>query len=346
MDLSSPSEKELHDLQKDGKERPWKEKKLKSLKVSAAYNRIGLSNKGFRMAMCGSNLDFRVYNDDKRKLHSANFCKQRLCPMCNWRRSKKVFAQMSQIMDEAQRNPDKEYAFLTLTVRNCLGEDLRSTLDKMLKAYDKLFKRREIVRWVDGAFRAIEITHNLDINSEWFDTYHPHIHCILMVDKSYFSVENELSWNKMRWVQLWQESFAADYAPSVDIRKTYGDSAGTVTKAVIEAAKYAVKDADYLIEDNLELQDKTIRVLDDALAGKRLLSFRGEFAKIRKRLKLDDIESGDLVETGEDSELREDLNYIIEHYRWSMGYSKYLRVEAPEQAQAEPVEIGEDIFFD
>lgn len=340
------SSRELQDLQADGKERPWIEKKLKSLSVAGAYNRIGWRNKGFRMAMCGSSLDFRVYKDGTKKLHYANFCKQRLCPMCNWRRSKKVFAQMSQIMDVAQRNPDKEYAFLTLTVRNCKGEELRDMLGAMMKAYDKLFKRRDIARWVDGSFRAVEITHNLDKASDWFDSYHPHIHCILMVDKSYFCEENELSWNKMRWVQLWQESLGVEYAPSVDIRKTYGDSSETVTKAVIEAAKYVVKDADYLIEYDLALQDRTIKVLDEALRGKRLLSFRGEFAKIRKQLKLDDIENGDFVETGEDSELREDLEYVIEHYKWSMGYSKYLKLEVAEPEPAEPVETGEEIFFD
>lgn len=47
--------------------------------------------------------------------------------------------------------------------------------------------RRNIKKYILGAFRVLEVTHNLDLNSEFFNTFYPCLHCILMVDKGYFS---------------------------------------------------------------------------------------------------------------------------------------------------------------
>ncbi len=313
---------ELHDVQPNGKERPWDEKKRKSMIVADAYKHIGKSSKAARMSACGDVLEFRRYSDGTRKLHMANFCKIRLCPLCNWRRSRKIFAQMSQIMDVAQQNQKNKFVFLTLTVRNCKGWQLSDTIDKLMNGFNLLMKRREIKRNIKGCFRALEVTHNLDKKSDSYDTYHPHLHCILMVDESYFCKENELSWNQRHWRKLWQESIDVQYDPWIYLESvSEQDSRG----AALEVAKYTVKDADYLVFDDDEMTRNTIKFLDDGLFGRRLISYSGEFAKIRKQLNLDDAETGDLVNTGDEPELRQDLEYVIERYKWNVGYGRYLK---------------------
>ena len=79
----------LSDKDKNGKERPWRDNKLKTLELAESYKRLGMK-KSYRVAECGTYLEYkRFFEDNSRKLHQANFCKVRLCPMCSWRRSRK-----------------------------------------------------------------------------------------------------------------------------------------------------------------------------------------------------------------------------------------------------------------
>ena len=310
------------DISRNGKEIPWQEKKTKTFSVAESFDRLGNFNKARKLRDCGTFLAFKRYlADNSLKLHSANFCKIRLCPLCSWRRSLKIFGQVSQIMNVAQKEKEHEFLFLTLTVKNCPGKDLSKTLDMMLQGYDKMFKRACIKKAILGSFRALEITHNTNKYSQNYDTYHPHFHCVLMVNKSYFNGHLGNYLTQQKWVDLWQDVIGADYAPLVDIRKIDKTGKG-IEKAVAEVAKYSVKDADFLSPDEA-LQDKAIMVLDEALANRRLISFRGEFAKIQKQLALDDALDGDLVHCDGDDELRSDLEFVIEKYRWNVGYRQY-----------------------
>ena len=80
-------------------------KRKRSILLSESYNRIGYDSKSSRVASCGTELEFafEISPDgevsEKGKLQSANFCKDRLCPMCAWRRSYKIVGQVSRIMD-------------------------------------------------------------------------------------------------------------------------------------------------------------------------------------------------------------------------------------------------------
>lgn len=177
---------ELLDKKKNGKEIDWKGKKLKNLELAESYKRLGLK-KAYRVEECGTLLSFKKIEEDLKKLFKANFCKDRLCPMCSWRRSMKVFGQVSKVMDRALEDKEYRFLFLTLTVKNCTGEELSKLIDKMFKSLELLFKRKEVRNIVIGYFRGLEVTHNLDKNSKDYDTYHPHFHIILMVNKSYFT---------------------------------------------------------------------------------------------------------------------------------------------------------------
>ena len=75
------------------------ENKKKSLLLSESYKRLGLEKKSFRVSECGTFLEFKKFVDGSLKLNGANFCKVRLCPMCSWRRSLKIFSQVSEIMN-------------------------------------------------------------------------------------------------------------------------------------------------------------------------------------------------------------------------------------------------------
>ena len=65
-------------------------------------------------------------------MHKADFCRHRLCPVCNWRKSLKLFSQMKEVSARLLQDfPGARYLFLTLTVKNCSGAELAQTIDKM-----------------------------------------------------------------------------------------------------------------------------------------------------------------------------------------------------------------------
>lgn len=314
----------LSDKDKKGKERPWKEKKTKTLLLAESYKRLGMK-KAYRVLDCGSFLEFkRFISSGEFRLNGANFCKVRLCPMCSWRRELKIFAQTSKVMDKALEMREYRFIFLTLTCKNVEGAELSSTLDTLFHAFKKLSERKIFKNAVKGWFRALEVTHNLDETSEFYDTYHPHFHIILMVNKRYFK-DTELYITQEKWTSLWQESLKVDYPPVVDIRAFKTGTKKQVSKSLAETAKYTVKDNDYILEDNEEMTDSAVMVLDEALTNRRLVAYGGELKRIHKELNLDDAEDGDLINTGADEELREDIDFVIEHYQWHIGLHQYFK---------------------
>lgn len=310
----------LHDKSISGKERPWAEKKRKSIIVSQSFKRLGMESYSEAIQNCGSLLGFYVSDDGTMSLHTANFCRKRLCPMCAWRRSLKVFSQVSKIMDEAVKINDRKFLFLTLTMRNVSGEELPEAVSTLLSAYSALFRKSSVKKCILGAFRALEITHNTNRRSHAFNTFHPHLHCILMVNKSYF---HKSYISQKQWSILWKDCLGVDYTPIVHIENV-DPSDSNIQKAVAEISKYTVKDNDYLNSD-INLQDYAIFWLNKAMVGRRLISFRGEFEKIQKRLNLDDCIDGDLIHI-DDNEVRDDFGCTIVFYRWHVGYFNYVEL--------------------
>ena len=312
---------------KNGKDNNWKERKESTLDLAASYKRIGL-NKYYRVLDCSTFLEFRLTTVNDLKLTNANFCKVRLCPMCSWRRSLKIFGQVSRVMDHVEENYNYRYIFLTLTVRNCYGKDLRNILDLMTKSFNGMTRRKTFKQAIKGYFRSLEITYN-----KKEDTYHPHFHMILAVNKSYFT-DDKIYISQEKWTNLWKSSLKVDYTPIVDVRRIRTNDNKDFGKAVAETAKYTVKAEDFLIRDEKgkiqeNLTDEVVETLDRALHRKRLTAFGFVFKEIHKKLNLDDAEDGDLTNT-DNEELREDLTNIILRYQWNIGIKNYVLVEVEE----------------
>lgn len=297
----------------------WDDYKNMSLNLANSFKRSGI-NKYHRVLYCGSDLIFKRYGDEL-KLFQANFCKVRLCPMCSWRRSLKIFGQVSKIMNVLSSDSDYNFLFLTLTCRNVAPECLSEQLNVLFKSFRSLIGKKAFKTAVKGWFRCLEVTHN------WKDgSFHPHFHIILVVNKSYFT-DTRLYLSHDDWVLLWKACMNVDYLPVVDIRRFKASKRG-IGKEVAEVAKYAVKPSDLFLLDKQGniVEDKTdnaISVLDVALANRRLIAFGGVFKELHKKLRLDDIEQGSLIANDID-DMRDDLSYILEHYKWHVGYSRYV----------------------
>ena len=257
---------------------------------------------------CASFLLFGMNKEHKKKLKGANFCRLRTCPMCNWRKSLKLFGQVSRITDKVlEQAPSTRFIFVTFTIKNCKANELTNTIDCMNQGFKDLTnKTRRISATAKfktnllGYMKAIEVTYNSDE-----DTYHPHFHCIFAVKASYFKGGGYIK--KSDWQGIWQQCCKLDYEPIVHVQTIKNSTA----KAVAEVAKYPLK-MDELA--NLQDEKKAINALivfTKILHGRRLITFGGIFAEVKKQLKLEDIEKGDLVHV-DDDEQTEKFNEVAQ----------------------------------
>lgn len=291
-----------------GRTRPWSEYKLDNTYIAIAYDEVD-PHKAARLRDCANWLSFHRKEDGALKLHDARFCRVRLCPICQWRRSLKTFAQMSQVLKVAKAD-GYQFIFLTLTIRNCSSDALSDELTHILLSFNRLIKYKDVQKAVKGFYRGCEVTHNLDT-----DDYHPHLHVILAVNKSYFSGKTYISQDK--WVELWQRALQVNYKPVVDVRKCNGD-----VKSVAEVCKYMVKPEGILNFDDWDMTVDTVRTLDKALENRRFVGMGGILKEIHKQLHLDDIEEGDFVHVDNDNDFEATPEEVV--YFWN-GYSQYER---------------------
>ena len=202
------------------------------------------------------------------KIHSASFCKQRYCPICQWRLSRKVYHEISSVINAVNENNEYKYILMTLTVKNM--DRLSEGITTVLQGFKRLFKRREVTRAFKGFIRTLEITRS-DVG-QW----HPHIHCICAVNNEYWT-QNYISHDRL--IELWQEATGAEYAPNVDIRLIKGE----IKDAVAEVAKYAVKPFDL---DREIHKSEILAELIEATYKRRLRSMGGIIKKTAKALNI------------------------------------------------------------
>lgn len=142
---------------------------------------------------------------EKYKLHKANFCGNRFCPMCSWRVACKDSLKISILMEHIKKEEDKEFIFLTLTTPNVKGVQLNSEILNLNKSFKKLMERKEVKGIVKGYIRKLEVTYQKEeyITKElWkkkkkyyqgkglnvgdpepnYDTYNPHFHVVIAVN--------------------------------------------------------------------------------------------------------------------------------------------------------------------
>ena len=325
----------LEDKTETGRKRDWQGKKKRALLTSEHFDKAGLTSKAERMGECADTLVFKKAKDGL-KLYQAWFCKVRLCPMCNWRRSLKIAYHNKRIVETVNERENVRWLFLTLTVKNTDAESLSETISDMFKAFNRLTKYKSFKTSVKGYFRALEVTKNRDPQSKSFGTYHPHFHVLLCVpsyyfnNKKYYITQNE-------WTELWKRAMKLDYTPIVHVQKVkpkesleelevYETNLKNSIKeqnAILEVSKYPVKDTDVIkgnkiTKDNIE----TVLALDNALAYKRLIGYGGLLKDVHKELNLGDTEDGDLVSISENDDIANGAFDVIA--RWHIGLKNYV----------------------
>lgn len=229
------------------RDKPWDKHRSQAQDVMAIYE----TEKDFeryadRINDCSGVLRFGQVVDQETgefglKLREAQFCRVRNCPVCQWRRSLMWQARFYQSLPQIeQEHPKGRWLFLTLTVPNCPVNELRSTLQGMNKAWQRLIKRKEF-KPVLGFIRTTEVTHGKDGNA------HPHFHALLLVKPSYFGHSYV---TQAQWLDLWRSCMRDDSIMSVDVRAVKSlnknDPKTGLQRAAAETLKYSVKPDDMI----------------------------------------------------------------------------------------------------
>ena len=274
-------------------DKPWDRNKVFCGGVSApllASEKLSHQKQGKRINECSQNLEFgwvlvsTKTGEVKLRLKYAQFCRVRYCPICQWRRA---LMWVSRFFDAFPRiyaaHPEMRYIMLTLTVKNCAITELRSTVNQMSKAWERLTKRKDYPAL--GFVRSLEVTRGKDGSA------HPHFHILLAVPPSYFSGGSRGSYlSKDKWAALWQDAMRLDYKPVCDVRivkekvkkeklvedlplsemeNTTPEPMKALMSAITETIKYTTKPADMVKEKAwlLEMVDQMRNVRAVALGG-------------------------------------------------------------------------------
>ena len=303
----------LQDYSSTGKERPWTLHKKENLRLVELYKRakekdINLisDSRLHDLEHCGDTLTFLKNAEGKKKLKTANFCRVRTCPMCQWRRSLKMFSQVQKITNKIlEQDKSTRFIFGTFTIKNTDAENLEACINILNKKFKYLVDQKKtfapakkLKQNLLGYLKAVEVTYNTKDK-----TYHPHLHVIFAVKSTFFkNKQNYIT--KKEWINLWQQALGVDYKPQTDIRAIKSGTA----KAVAEVAKYPVKTAPILKLDDDEAVE-VLKTLTLSLNKKRFVAYGGIFKTIKQELKLADIETDkDLVNT--DIEQQERFNAV------------------------------------
>ena len=221
------------------------------------------------------------FDRNRSKIVKANRCMNRFCPICMATKARKEAYMLLIILKFLSCAKGYEFIFLTLTVPNVTGNELVRELDEQYLALKRLIQRKEFKAISNGFIRKTEITYNQKRND-----FHPHIHMLIAVNKSYFT-EKSLYVSQHKWQEIWKKCKKDNSITQVHVKKANESS-------FKELAKYEAKDFDML-----GYSQEVFDVFYKALKGRKTLTFNGcfqEAKKMYKEGKLDEYKEVDKTE--------------------------------------------------
>lgn len=254
------------------------EKRTEKKKQNQKYNKMisrltNVMNMSWQMYTlikdCGTFLEFISDADqEKLKMTKGNLCKHRFCPNCSYNKARKLALELSCLVEYA-KDSGYELLFLTLTAPNVPGSELEDEIKEISKAFKRLTQNKDVKKAIKGYIRKLEVTYNAERND-----FHPHLHVILLVNKSYFT-DPDYYLSREKWLNFWRDAKRDQSITQVDIRKFKKETGND--KAIFEMSKYIAKDSNYLHSEEVFL------TFYEALKGKREMSYGGFFKDARKK---------------------------------------------------------------
>jgi len=269
---------------------------------------VGKGKRAKRIRQCSGFLELTKCDDcGKEYVSYAELCRDRICPICQWRLARKRAFEMLQCLDDMNENGEYKYQFLTLTQKNVKVFYLRDELKKMNEAWKRVISSNKKNKPA-GCARVMEITYN-----EKEETFHPHQHIIIAWEKG------QAPYKRLEWQERWKSALGIGYTPICRLQAIKPKKEHVkYTKAVLETFKYSLK-----TNDLLKMPNKTFNLFLDEISGTRVCSYTGIFRKTRQKLKMEaetKIENIDKQET-QCSNCGAELSKAV--FMWSLANKEY-----------------------
>lgn len=238
---------------------------------------ISLSNEYMnRISDCGTFLEFISDKEyENFKLSGANFCGNRFCPHCSFNKARKDAIEFDILIKYIKEKYNYSFLFLTLTAPNVKGDFLDLEIRDYYRSIKRLFELKKVKNISKGYIRKLEVTYNSDQN-----TFHPHYHILIAVNKSYFT-DTKFYLSRNDWLDLWQQSKRDISITQLDIRKV---KESDLFNSVLEISKYVSKDSNYLYSKEV------FEVFYRSLKGKQYYTFTGVFKESHKLYKNNELD--------------------------------------------------------
>ncbi len=211
---------------------------------------------------------YKKKSDRLQNCHKYHSCNVRLCPICDYLKNRKAGKNLKKIINYM---PSSKFIFITLTIGNCLDEDLEDMLHLIFEAWNRLVGYKRIKNSITGWFRWLEVTYNEETQS-----YHPHFHIIACTHKNYFS-DNSIYISKDDLQRFWKKATRSDYKPSIQITKVYSKNVCNYVSRL--------KPREYLFNDDISISKQVIKTLDKVLFNCRVRAYGGIMKEMSKELK-------------------------------------------------------------
>jgi plasmid rolling circle replication initiator protein Rep len=243
------------------------EHKLQTNDIIFKFYETGFTKESEKIKQCGNYLEFifkehQITKDTKKKLANANFCKNRFCPVCSWRRTRNITGQLKEAFTAIQEKEKIATLFLTLTVTNPDVKDLKATVAHMNKSFQRMSETKRFKNAILGYFKSIEILGDKTPKGQ----AHPHFHILLVVKENYFKKSDYI--NQKEFLQMWRDATRNQNITQVDVRriKSKNENFSDIDSAIAETVKYAVKHSDLCKRTNedfyyLYTQTKNLRFI-------------------------------------------------------------------------------------
>jgi len=295
-------------------------KKYNSFVVFELYQYFAKKSKLQKLADCGTYLGFDLYKhiakeEYQKRLSHANFCRDRFCEMCNWRRARKYAIENHKLLKYIQNKEKVRYIFATFTIKNPRVEELKSYVKLFNQAWKRMTQTKRWRNSILGYIKAIEIPFQKTDNNR----INLHSHCLLIVPSVYF--KGDLYIKQKEYQEMWQNALRVDYSPSVDIRiikpNKNRDENDEIASVVAETTKYPLKSIDLR---GIEWQK--FKMLVEQVKNMRFLSFGGIAKECRRDLfGSEDFDDTDLI--GDYDELDLSVWEKIGRLWYSLDAGKY-----------------------
>lgn len=248
---------------------------LKNQSLQACESLAQIQSEGMhlmRQRRCAEFLQYAIDSEDgAERLNRANFCKQKTCPVCAYIRTSKLRIRLFNGMPRLRADyPAARFLLLTLTVKNCHYQELRSHIRMMEAGWHRMHCNSAFP--VIGFLKGLEVTRPRDYYycgqyigrlsgcnaSRWrshleklpswdyrqwrshhTEETHPHLHILLAVNESYFVQDGDEYLNQREWRNMWKRSARLDHDPIIDIRV-----ADRLNGSILEVSKYCIKTND------------------------------------------------------------------------------------------------------